>query len=49
MLRWTLVLGLCALMAGLLGFIVLAGVLAFAARVLLLLLLALLVMALVSH
>ena len=49
MLGWMILLGAGAVAAGLLGFIVLAGVLAFIARLFLLILLALLVISLVSR
>lgn len=49
MLRWILVLGVCALLAAALGFFILAGVFALVARLMVLLFLAALVIGVVSH
>jgi uncharacterized membrane protein YtjA (UPF0391 family) len=48
MLGWVITLGLSALIAGVLGFVALAGVFAFVAKLLFLILLALLAMSIVS-
>jgi len=48
MFGWVILLGVCALIAGILGFVALVGVLAFIARIVFLMALALLVISLVS-